>query len=405
MTLHLRVEDARRFLSEYHFAATDVAGVMERLGTVQYDPLNPVGRNVDLVFQARVPDYRVDEWQTYAYAQRLMYDSWDKQACLVPIEDWPCRSLIRSVYRPWHDREILDEHPEAVDATLSEIDSRGPLSSLEFADRSRISERHPWYGPTRVKRILRALWAGGVLVTHHRLGARHYYDRAERVIPREIIEKPLLDEDEYHRWILLRRHRAAGLLRVFAEAAIWSGCGDAGHRRAALADLVEAGELLAVRIGDRKDVYHMPSSLEPILSLKLFASSPTVMRFVGPLDSILWDRSAVRQIFGFDYVWEVYKPEALRTWGYYVLPVFYEDRFVARVDSSFRFGTWTVARWWWEGDVSPDADMLDALRTAGRRFLRYLGGTQVRVEDAVPREVRQALAQTVVAPEVGDSST
>jgi uncharacterized protein YcaQ len=53
---------------------------MERLATVQYDPLNPVGRNPDLVFAARVPGYQVDDWQKAAYGERLMYDAWDKQA-------------------------------------------------------------------------------------------------------------------------------------------------------------------------------------------------------------------------------------------------------------------------------------------------------------------------------------
>src|SRR6266571_1177100 len=82
MTLTLSRAEARRFLATYHFTPTNVSGVFERLGTVQYDPLNPVGRNPDLVFQARVPGYQVDDWQKTAYSDRLVYDSWDKQACL-----------------------------------------------------------------------------------------------------------------------------------------------------------------------------------------------------------------------------------------------------------------------------------------------------------------------------------
>jgi hypothetical protein len=41
----------------------------------------------------------------------------------------------------------------------------------------------------------------------------------------------------------------------------------------------------------------------------------TWMRILGPLDPILWDRGLVNQLFGFQYVWEVYKPEAQRRWG------------------------------------------------------------------------------------------
>lgn len=80
MSIHISREQARRFLTTYHFTLTNLPGVFERLGTVQYDPLNPVGRNPDLVFQARVPGYRVDDWQQAAYGDRLIYDTWDKQA-------------------------------------------------------------------------------------------------------------------------------------------------------------------------------------------------------------------------------------------------------------------------------------------------------------------------------------
>jgi hypothetical protein len=47
MTLHHSIEQERNFLTAYHFQQTDLPGVFARLGTVQYDPLNPVGRNPD----------------------------------------------------------------------------------------------------------------------------------------------------------------------------------------------------------------------------------------------------------------------------------------------------------------------------------------------------------------------
>lgn len=93
---------------------------------------------------------------------------------------------------------------------------------------------------------------------------------------------------------------------------------------------------------------------------------------MAPLDSLLWDRKSVLQIFDFDYVWEVYKPAEQRKWGYYILPVFYGDRFVARVDSRLEKGTLTISRWWWEPDVIPGADLLDALSQAMQDFLHYL---------------------------------
>ncbi|HEU5370638.1 MAG TPA: crosslink repair DNA glycosylase YcaQ family protein, partial [Ktedonobacterales bacterium] len=120
MTLTLSRAEARRFLATYHFTPTTVPGVFERLGTVQYDPLNPVGRNPDLVLQARVPGYQVDDWQQTAYTDRLVYDAWDKMACLVPVSDWPRRAHLRAHTETWTPL-LLDEEAEAVAAALAEL--------------------------------------------------------------------------------------------------------------------------------------------------------------------------------------------------------------------------------------------------------------------------------------------
>src|SRR5579884_1025506 len=389
MTLQLSREQARRFLVAYHFTQTDLPGVFARLGTVQYDPLNPVGRNPDLVLQARVPGYRVDDWQQAAYTDRLIYDAWDKQACLVPVSDWAYRARIRDVYRPYHDREILQAETEVVAAILAAIDEQGPLSSLEFEDPMRY-ERGSWYGSTRTKRALRAMWASGIVVTHHRKNGRHYYDRPERVIPPHHYAVPLLlDEDVYHRWIVARRFQATGLLRPNADQSIWSACGDGVTRKRAIAQLVEEGTLTLAHVGEKKWPYYMLTNALPWLDVEL--PSPRII-FLGPLDSILWDRKAVMQLFDFDYVWEVYKPLEQRRWGYYILPVFYGDRFIARMDSRLEGKTWILSRWWWEPDVKLDAELLEMLRGAIEKFLYYLGGDDMRVGEGVDGVVRETVA-------------
>lgn len=385
MTLHISREQARGLLAHYHFTQTDLPGVFARLGTVQYDPLNPVGRNPDLVLQARVPGYQVDDWQQAAYVDRIIYDSWDKMACLVPVSDWPMRTLIRQKHRPYHDREILQNDPEGAAFVLAAIDEQGPLSSLEFEDNTPVGEGS-WYGNTRIKRLLRSLWACGLLVTHHRKAGRHYYDRPERVIPARYFElEPLTDEEAYYRWMVMRRFQATGIMRPVGDASIWIACGNASERKVALMQLVEAGLLRPLQIGELKNPYYMPTTALDLLDRP--AQEPRVI-FLGPLDSLLWDRKTLQHIFDFDYVWEVYKPAEQRKWGYYVLPVFYGDRFVARADIRLEQGTLVIARWWWEQASVPDAAMLDALRAAMAGLARYARAKDVLVQDNVDRIVR-----------------
>jgi uncharacterized protein YcaQ len=184
-----------------------------------------------------------------------------------------------------------------------------------------------------------------------------------------------------------------GLLLKRAEASIWSGCGDSAQNKLALDQLVEAGVLTPVQVGEKALPYYMLTSTLRLLDAPL--PEPRMI-FLGPLDSMLWDRKTLKHIFDFDYIWEVYKPEKVRKWGYYVLPVFYGDRFVARLDSRLEKGTWTISRWWWEPDVTPGAEMLDALRLAVKQFLHYLRATGVIVGDGVDVAVRQAILSSSV---------
>jgi uncharacterized protein YcaQ len=383
--LELNRKDARRLLAVHHLTPTDIAGVFARLGSVQYDPLKPVGRNCDLVLQARVPAYHVDDWEKAAYQQRLVYDAWDKQASLVRTADWPCRRI----YHRWHAKywDELNAHPEAVQMVLDELAERGPLASSDFDYQVHKKEwEGTWYGPKLTKRALRMLWHTGRVVTHHREGGKHVYDLAERVIPVELHGAAPLSDEEMLRWLVLLRHQAVGLLRPNADASLWSMGITAAERKALIAELVAEGKLVAVDVEGMR-FHALPEMLERLDSDRKPAAK---MTFLAPLDQLLWDRKAVRHIFGFDYVWEVYKPRTQRKWGYYVLPVFYEGRFVARFDSRLEGRTWHIYNWWWEADVAPDVRLLEAVRCAATAFLSYLGAEGVRVAESVDAKTHAA---------------
>jgi len=199
------------------------------------------------------------------------------------------------------------------------------------------------------------------------------------------------DEDESTRWMVARRCQSMGLIRPIGEYSIWFGCGPAGRRATAFKELVEMGQLAAVQISENGakgwPAYLQASALK---LLEVPAATPRVI-FLGPLDSLLSDRRGVLQLFDFEYVWEVYKPVEQRRWVYYVMTVFYGDRFVARLDSRLERGRWTITRWWWEPDVTPTADLLDALQVAAGNFARYLRANSVRVEAGVAPSIRQAM--------------
>jgi uncharacterized protein YcaQ len=409
--------EALRASLRYHFAPTDVPGVFARHASVQYDPLSPLGCSHDLVFAARVPGYRVGDWRRHVYRGRVAYDGWDKQASLVETAGQPARRIHhRWNAARWHDG-VLAAWPEQTEEVLAQLRERGPLEALEVeasaGDGGRIDAwEGSWYGPRLAKRILRALWHTGRVATHHRRGGRHVYDLIERVIPEQVLAAPTPDEDAAVRRLVLDRHRAAGLLRPTAPAEVWSLKVPATARHRATAELVDAGELVPVDVAGVRH-HAVPGWLEA----RDAAGAAPGARFVAPLDPLLWDRPGVRRAFGFDYLWEVYKPEAERRWGWYVLPVAWRDRFVARIDAALETGpdgrpVWRLRRWWWEegaeaaldGAPGGRARFLADLEAAASAFAHYLGVRRLVARGGVPREVAAALRAGAAAPAPAESA-
>ncbi len=374
-------------LVSYHFQPTSLQGAFERLGSVQYDPLNPVGRNHDLVLQARVPGYTIGDWQELAYRDRFLYDGWDKQASLVLMRDYP----IRRIYYDWHEprwrASIIDRYPEAVKTVLEELEELGPMSSTQFHYQEHQDRwEGSWYGPKLTKNVLRALWHTGKVQTSRRDNGKHVYDLAERVIPDHLYKVKAIPAKKSIEWLILLRHQALGLMRPNAGKAVWSLEISSQERRQHLQELVGRGELVVVDV-EGKTFHALPRTLQ---KLDDNSQSGKEMRFIAPLDQLMWDRPAVAHLFDFDYVWEVYKPEKLRRWGYYVLPVMFGDRFVARVDSRLSHGIWHILRWYWEDGGEVKAGILNGLEMAVSRFRHYLGASGLKLPRGLDKETRSA---------------
>lgn len=79
-------------------------------------------------------------------------------------------------------------------------------------------------------------------------------------------------------------------------------------------------------------------------------------------------------LFGFNYRWEVYTPVTKRKFGYYVLPVLYNDQFVARFEAEpvKKAKALVLKNWWWEPGVKPDDTMNLAIEQEMARFAKFL---------------------------------
>jgi len=55
---------------------------------------------------------------------------------------------------------------------------------------------------------------------------------------------------------------------------------------------------------------------------------------LSPFDRLIHDRKRTVELFEFDYQLGIYKPAAKRRWGYFALPILYDDRLVGKLDAT-----------------------------------------------------------------------
>ncbi len=352
-------------------------------GLIQLDPLPVLGRNHDLVTQARVDRTHPGETLDLIHQKRLGFEYWDKMLCCLPIENFPgYRAFMKSggeARTAEREARLNREHPGALDAVYQAVGQYGPVSSRELKALEVAQENHRgWKSTKAANASLEVLWNRGMVSVSHRINYRRYFDLTERVIPAQYREADSPPLDSFWRTMLLRRVRAVGLLPVRGDAEAWALMQRV--RRIQLPEqLVNEGALALVRVdGTKVPFFALPQAGEE-LTLAEKAALDHKARFIAPLDPLVWARNALLRLWNFEYAWEVYKPVAKRRWGYYVLPILYQDRFVARFDGRFDRDTKTlhVLAYYEEAGGWPLSH--PAIYASLQRFLSYLDGEQIKL--------------------------
>jgi uncharacterized protein YcaQ len=359
-----------------------IVNYIRRVGCIQFDPLDIVGHNSELVLQARVADFAPEMLQDLLYQDRKLVDGSDKVMSIYRVEDWPYFHRQREA-----ERRGLDKRSQ-ITAILPQvrqvIKGHGPLSSIDLDMDHKVD--WPW-GPTRLARAaLEGMQFCGEVVIHHRVHTRKVYDFASRHIPQKLLSAsdPNKTDEQYHDWHILRRIGGIGL--------IWNRAGEAWlgiqgvkskERSAALQRLTERGEVIEAHVEGIEPPLYMRSADEASLDRALQSNAPSPRAVIlAPLDNLLWDRRLVKELFDFSYVWEVYKPVEQRKYGYYVLPILYGDRFIARFEPGRdkKSGALVIKKWWWESGLALSKRMQSDLRDGFKRFLGYLGTDELKIE-------------------------
>lgn len=311
--------------------AKQIRELVDRLGVLQLDSVNVFARAHYMPVFSRLGPYDrtiLDRLAAHTPGRinRRLVEYWAHEAALIPIQRHPLFRwrMARVDQDSWgRMSRLAAEHPDAIERTLALVAERGPIRGSE-TDQPR-AKRQPgemwnWH---EGKVALEYLFWAGRLMAARRINFERLYDVPERVLPPDILAAPLPTAEDAQRELT---RIAAAALGIATEPDL----GDyfrlpRADSKARVAELVAAGELLAVQVrGWSAPAYLWPDARRP--------RRVQARALLSPFDPLIWFRPRTERLFGFRYRIEIYTPAEKRIHGYYVLPFLLGDTLVGRVD-------------------------------------------------------------------------
>ncbi|MEO8397705.1 MAG: crosslink repair DNA glycosylase YcaQ family protein, partial [Chloroflexota bacterium] len=308
----------------------DVRQIIRQMHVLQIDTINVVARSPYLVLWSRLGDYN-PRWLEELLPEGVLFEYWSHAACFLPIEDYPLYRRFMLERLTWQEdrwRSWMDEHADLVEKLLMHIRENGAVRSADFENPE--GHKGGWWNWKDEKTALEGLWTRGDLMVTKRHNFQRHFDLRERIVQDwEDSRTPSLEA--VHETFVLNTVKALGVTK-----AAWVADYFRMYKKTAqqvVAKLAKSGQLETVQVEgwDVPGYFHpdQRKTIEAAAKGKIPASKTTLL---SPFDPLVWDRARGRELFNFTYQIECYTPAAKRIYGYFTLPILYNNALIGRLD-------------------------------------------------------------------------
>lgn len=315
----------------------EIMNLIRSLGCVQIDPVAAVTGNQHLVLGARDAGYTpgilhglLKEHQVFEYFANA--------ACVIPMEDYSTYEPIRARYRE-RLAPSLESVRQAADHVLQRLRDEGPLPSKAFQATRRVSGY--WDSPDMLKTkdtslAINLLRDSAAIRVVARQGTERYFAITEAHLEQQGLQFGETWDAEKQKQALMDKYAHAYRVIDGRDPRLGWFPRTAAERRSELAVRVRDGRLIPLQVEEVAAPYYIRAEDEPLLREmqreEAHYEPVGPVRFLPPLDNLLWRRERIVDLFDFHYKWEIYTPESKRTYGYYAMPILHGDRLIGRMD-------------------------------------------------------------------------
>jgi len=354
--------------------------LVRSIGVLQIDSVNVLARAHLLPVFSRLGSYPVAVLDGAAWpartGDRLLVETWAHQASLVPVAIHPLLRWRQERFaaEPWHRVDALRRsHPGFLDTVLALLAERGPCSAgdIEKALEAPGLGTAGWWQWSVTKTACEYLFAIGAIGVARRRSFERCYDLIERVLPGAVVSAPTPAVADAKRALVALAARSHGI-GTAADLADYYRI-KVGRARIALAELVEEGEVIPVRVRGWREIAYLHKDAR--IPRRVAGAA-----LLCPFDPLIWERERTERLFAARYRIEIYTPAAQRRYGYYVLPLLSGEQIVGRFDLKADRATGRLlVRASWSQDGADPAAAADVAASELRRMATWLGLTEVVV--------------------------
>jgi uncharacterized protein YcaQ len=364
--------------------------LIDRIGFVQVDSITTVERAHHMILSARRQTYRPPALAGLLERDRSLFEHCTHDASILPVQLFPhwkhrfARDAER-LHGNWQ-RWFRDGYAAQFDTILNRIARDGPVRTADVGE-GEVRGKGGWWDWHPSKTALEWLWRTGALSIARRDGFQKVYDLTERVIPADVLRTEVAAEHTVD-WACNAALDRLGFATSGEIAAYWKAVTPVQARDWGRAGLA-TGALAEVDVQCADGSLRRSLARPEVLARAAEAPDPPGrIRVLSPFDPALRDRNRAERLFGFHYRIEVFVPEPLRVYGYYVFPLLEGARIIGRIDMKAHRdrGALVVRAFWPEAGVVLGAGRAARLMAELDRMARFAGCDRVEFLPGWQRE-------------------